>query len=198
MNVSLIKITLTIALLSWPVVAFSASKNSVLNECRAAMASGDISAAQDSATTIFTWRNLFSDELKIDGARCLTFARQSQHVYDANQGLFVTGAAIEGALDVETARDLLNQLTDAKAILDKTMIEVGAINDALIENEVHSTCSSEYLHNPQAIILNPECVRAFRKLGHPMLDEAVRDDGAYLEAKGRYNRLFEQTMGLRD
>ena len=198
MYTSATKVFLTILLLSWPITAFSASKNSVLNECREAMANGDIGSAQEAATTIFNWRNLFSDELKVDGAKCLTFARGSQYVYDANQGLFVTGAAIDKALNVETARDLLRQLDGAKATLDKMMDDVGTINAALIENEVHAVCTTEYLKAPQDIIMNPECVRAFRKLGHPQLDAALRDDGAYLEAKERYLKLFEQTRGLRD
>lgn len=185
-------------LLALPVSAFAASKNSVLNECRKAMANGDMSSAQEAATTIFNWRNLFSDELKIDGAKCLTFAREGQYVYDANLGLFVTGAAVEQALDVKTARDLLRQLAVAKTRLDKTMVEVGTINDALIENEVHSVCSDEYSKSPQTIILNAECIRAFRKLGHPQLNDALRDDGAYLEAKKRYLELFEKTSGIRD
>ena len=136
------KLALALGVCFSPSSLFAASKNSVLSDCNQAMELGDMEAAQTAADIIFSWRDLFSDELKIKGAECLTFARGGEHVYDVNLGLFVTGAAVEKALDAETARALMRQLTKAEARLERALLQVEALNNDLINNEVHATCIS--------------------------------------------------------
>ena len=44
-------------------------------------------------------------------------------------------------------------------------------NLMVILKETHSSCSKLYYKNKEATIMNPTCVEAFKKLGHPLLDK---------------------------
>jgi len=69
-------------------------------------------------------------------------------------------------------------------------------NLMLILEETHSSCSNLYLKNKEAAIINPTCVEAFKKLGHPLLD---RDKDAPLidQTNKELNRLMVLESNLK-
>ena len=61
-------------------------------------------------------------------------------------------------------------------------------NLMLILEETHSFCSNLYLKNKEATIINPTCVEAFKKLGHPLLD-TDKDAPLIEQTQKEINRL---------
>ena len=61
----------------------------------------------------------------------------------------------------------INEQSNNLSEIDKRLQN---FNLMLILEETHSSCSNLYLKNKEAAIINPTCVEAFKKLGHPLLD----------------------------
>ena len=61
----------------------------------------------------------------------------------------------------------INKQSNDLSEIDKRLQK---FNLMLILEETHSSCSNLYLKNKEAAIINPTCVEAFKKLGHPLLD----------------------------
>ena len=198
-----ILITIT-TLFSLP--AFAESKFTIMTKCMSAVDARDKPQAMSQANVILGWENIFSNELKINGAACLTFAMDKKHIYDHLTNRFVSGELVENAVSVEDQPILLAQLNKDQNILKNRIarinIDIGEqlndlnkiderlqnINLMIISKEIHSSCSKLYLKNKEATSINPTCVEAFKKLGHPLLD-TYKDAPLLEQTKKELNRL---------
>jgi len=177
--------------------SFAASKNSVISECMKAIEASDKTMLQEQANEIIKWTNLFSDELKIKGAKCLEAANGEPFVYDASQKRFVSGDAVSSAVSPQQARQIEQEFNQAKRMLDEAIDNLSTLNAELVQNEIYQACTKEYAQNPTQTMLNQICINSFSTNGHPKLEEAVNDDGQYLRAKENYNRILLKTLGIR-
>ena len=99
----LILVTLT-TLFSLP--TFAQSKNSIVTKCMSAVDARDKPQAMSQAKVILGWENIFSNELKINGAACLTYAMDKKHIYDNARNKFVSGELVDNAVSVEEISEL--------------------------------------------------------------------------------------------
>ena len=190
-------IIFSICILLFAPFSLAASKNSIMSECMKAIEASDTLKIQQQAKEIIKWTNLFSDELKIKGAKCLEAANSEPFIYDTSQKRFVSGDAVKNAISPQEARQLEQELSRAKQRLNNAIDNLSTLNAELIQNEIYQVCTEEYLENPSQTMLKPICIESFSANGHPKLAEAVNDDGQYLRAKENYNRVLLKTLGIR-
>ena len=100
---TLILVTIT-TLLSFP--AFAESKFTIVTKCMSAADARDKPQAMSQAKVILGWENIFSNELKINGAACLTFAMDKKHIYDNARNKFVSGELVDNAVTLEEMSEL--------------------------------------------------------------------------------------------
>jgi len=62
--------------------------------------------AMSQAKVILGWENMYSNELKINGAACLTFAMNKKHIYDNARNKFVSGELVDNAVTLEEMSEL--------------------------------------------------------------------------------------------
>ena len=85
---------------------FAESKFTIVTECMNAVDARDKSQAMSQAKVILGWENVFSNELKINGAACLTFAMDKKHIYDNARNKFVSGELVDNAVTLEEMSEL--------------------------------------------------------------------------------------------
>ena len=98
-----ILITIT-TLFSLP--AFAESKFTIVTKCMSAVDARDKPQAMSQAKVILGWENMYSNELKINGAACLTFAMNKKHIYDNARNKFVSGELVDNAVTLEEMSEL--------------------------------------------------------------------------------------------
>ena len=100
---TLILVTIT-TLLSFP--AFAESKFTIVTKCMSAVDARDKPQAMSQAKVILGWENMYSNELKINGAACLTYAMDKKHIYDNARNKFVSGELVDNAVTLEEMSEL--------------------------------------------------------------------------------------------
>ena len=80
---------------------------------------------------------VFSNELKINGAACLTFAMDEKHIYDNATNKFVSGELVDNAVTLEEIselQELVKVTRNKKELLlkeyeerNKTLITIGSL-----------------------------------------------------------------------
>ena len=159
---------------------------------------------------------MYGDQTRIDAAKCMSHAYGGEWVYDhsakamVNKNVVVTKLSDEQITKAQKARqekrDELAQLKKDQTILknriaritidiDEQLNDLSEIDERLqnfnlmlIFEETHSSCSNLYLKNKEAAIINPTCVEAFKKLGHPLLD-TYKDAPLIEQTQKEINRL---------
>ena len=85
---------------------FAESKFTIVTKCMSAVDARDKPQAMSQAKVILGWENVFSNELKINGAACLTFAMDEKHIYDNATNKFVSGELVDNAVTLEEISEL--------------------------------------------------------------------------------------------
>ena len=147
---------------------------------------------------------MYGDQTRIDAAKCMTYAYGGEWVYDHSAKAMINKNAVS---ERQKKRDKLYQLSNEKRILKNRIARINIdideqfneknkmderlqnINLMLILKETHTSCSDLYLKNKEAAIINPTCVEAFKKLGHPLLD-TYKDEPAIDQTDKEINRLI--------
>ena len=86
--------------------AFAESKFTIVTKCMSAVDARDKPQAMSQAKVILGWENMYSNELKINGAACLTFAMNKKHIYDNARNKFVSGELVDNAVTLEEMSEL--------------------------------------------------------------------------------------------
>lgn len=169
-----------------------------IEQCLAAHQAGDKGKVKLIASEIASIK-MYGDQTRIDAAKCMTHAFGGEWVYDHSAKAMVNKNAVVIDLsdeDIAIARAERQKKRNklAQLINDQTILEnrIGSIefdideqlndlyemderlqnfNLMVILKETHSSCSKLYYKNKEATIMNPTCVEAFKKLGHPLLDK---------------------------
>ena len=178
--------------------ALASGYKDTIEQCLAAHQAGDKGKVKLIASEIASIK-MYGDQTRIDAAECMTHAYGGEWVYDHSAKAMVNKNAVVIELsdeDIANAkserqkkRDKLYQLRNEQRILKNRMARINIdideqyneknkiderlqnINLMLILKETHTSCSDLYLKNKEAAIINPTCVEAFKKLGHPLLDK---------------------------
>ena len=158
---------------------------------------------------------MYGDQTRIDAAECMTHAYGGEWVYDHSAKAMVNKNAVterqkqiaEDWAERQKRREKLVQLRNEQRILKNRMARINIdideqyneknkiderlqnINLMLILKETHTSCSDLYLKNKEAAIINPTCVEAFKKLGHPLLD-TYKDEPAIDQSDKEIKRLI--------
>ena len=169
-----------------------------IEQCLAAHQAGDKGKVKLIASEIASIK-MYGDQTRIDAAKCMTHAFGGEWVYDHSAKTMVNknavvidlsddGIAIARA-ERQKKRDKLAQLRNDQTILENRRASIKfdideQLNDLyemderlqnfnlmVILKETHSSCSKLYYKNKEATIINPTCIEAFKKLGHPLLDK---------------------------
>tara|TARA_B110000879_G_C10986981_1_gene437682 strand:+ start:114 stop:827 length:714 start_codon:yes stop_codon:yes gene_type:complete len=169
-----------------------------IEQCLAAHQAGDKGKVKLIASEIASIK-MYGDQTRIDAAKCMTHAFGGEWVYDHSAKAMVNKNAVVIDLsdeDIAIARaerqkkrDKLAQLRNDQTILENRRASIKfdideQLNDLyemderlqnfnlmVILKETHSSCSKLYYKNKEATIINPTCIEAFKKLGHPLLDK---------------------------
>ena len=160
----LILVTLT-TLFSLP--TFAQSKNSIVTKCMSAVDARDKPQAMSQAKVILGWENIFSNELKINGAACLTFAMDKKHIYDNARNKFVSGELVDNAVSVEEISELQELVKVTKNKKELLLEEYEEKNKTLIAIGSLTACTEMYYKTPYDVMMNAVCIEAFKKNGHP-------------------------------
>ena len=160
----LILVTLT-TLFSLP--TFAQSKNSIVTKCMSAVDARDKPQAMSQAKVILGWENIFSNELKINGAACLTFAMDKKHIYDNARNKFVSGELVDNAVSVEEISELQELVKVTKNKKELLLEEYEERNKTLIAIGSLTACTEMYYKTPYDVMMNAVCIEAFKKNGHP-------------------------------
>lgn len=160
----LILVTLT-TLFSLP--TFAQSKNSIVTKCMSAVDARDKPQAMSQAKVILGWENIFSNELKINGAACLTYAMDKKHIYDNARNKFVSGELVDNAVSVEEISELQELVKVTKNKKELLLEEYEERNKTLIAIGSLTACTEMYYKTPYDVMMNAVCVEAFKKNGHP-------------------------------
>ena len=160
----LILVTLT-TLFSLP--TFAQSKNSIVTKCMSAVDARDKPQAMSQAKVILGWENIFSNELKINGATCLTFAMDKKHIYDNARNKFVSGELVDNAVSVEEISELQEFVKVTKNKKELLLEEYEERNKTLIAIGSLTACTEMYYKTPYDVMMNAVCIEAFKKNGHP-------------------------------
>ena len=160
----LILVTLT-TLFSLP--TFAQSKNSIVTKCMSAVDARDKPQAMSQAKVILGWENIFSNELKINGAACLTYAMDKKHIYDNARNKFVSGELVDNAVSVEEISELQELVKVTKNKKELLLEEYEERNKTLIAIGSLTACTEMYYKTPYDVMMNAVCIEAFKKNGHP-------------------------------
>ena len=160
----LILVTLT-TLFSLP--TFAQSKNSIVTKCMSAVDARDKPQAMSQAKVILGWENIFSNELKINGATCLTFAMDKKHIYDNARNKFVSGELVDNAVSVEEISELQELVKVTKNKKELLLEEYEERNKTLITIGSLKACTEMFYKTPYDVMMNAVCIEAFKKNGHP-------------------------------
>ena len=159
-----ILITIT-TLFSLP--TFAQSKNSIVTKCMSAVDARDKPQAMSQAKVILGWENIFSNELKINGAACLTYAMDKKHIYDNARNKFVSGELVDNAVSVEEISELQELVKVTKNKKELLLEEYEERNKTLIAIGSLTACTEMYYKTPYDVMMNAVCIEAFKKNGHP-------------------------------
>ena len=159
-----ILITIT-TLFSLP--TFAQSKNSIVTKCMSAVDARDKPQAMSQAKVILGWENIFSNELKINGAACLTYAMDKKHIYDNARNKFVSGELVDNAVSVEEISELQELVKVTKNKKELLLEEYEERNKTLIAIGSLKACTEMYYKTPYNVMMNAVCIEAFKKNGHP-------------------------------
>jgi len=159
-----ILITIT-TLFSLP--TFAQSKNSIVTKCMSAVDARDKPQAMSQANVILGWENIFSNELKINGAACLTYAMDKKHIYDNARNKFVSGELVDNAVSVEEISELQELVKVTKNKKELLLEEYEERNKTLIAIGSLTACTEMYYKTPYDVMMNAVCIEAFKKNGHP-------------------------------
>tara|TARA_B110000879_G_C10970927_1_gene431396 strand:- start:157 stop:804 length:648 start_codon:yes stop_codon:yes gene_type:complete len=188
--------------------AIAESKISTVKKCLFALKIGDTSFVNSYAEKIISWRGFSSEDEARGGAECLKAVTGEEYVYDFVKNKFVTGAEIEGAVTLRQKKLLVKEVRQNRALLmklvkelesrlnlaSKTLEEVRKsrefLNNFTIETDIYEACTKEYSRYPLKTILNPVCVKSFKKNVHPKLEKSINDK--YTETFEQYNELLER------
>jgi len=183
--------------------AFASGYKDTIEQCLAAHQAGDKGKVQLIASEIASIK-MYGDQTRIDAAKCMTYAYGGEWVYDHSAKAMINKNAVS---ERQKKRDKLYQLSNEKRILKNRIARINFdideqyneknkmderlqnINLMLILKETHTSCSDLYLKNKEAAIINPTCVEAFKKLGHPLLD-TYKDEPAIDQTDKEINRLI--------
>jgi hypothetical protein len=193
----LVQVIFSLILINTTIPAHAASKNEILRSCLSAIETNDQEKLREEAENIKVWKNLFSDELKIKGAECLSSAFSEMFVYNAVTGSFVSGTLVQTAVDPKEARRREQAFIEAKARYETALKSVEYINDALIAEDIYRVCSDKYLSEPAETLLNELCLSSFKSNGHPNLMKALDSDGEYSVARDAYERAVTGILNLK-
>ena len=160
----LILVTLT-TLFSLP--TFAQSKNSIVTKCMSAVDARDKPQAMSQAKVILGWENIFSNELKINGAACLTYAMDKKHIYDNARNKFVSGELVDNAVSVEEISELQELVKVTKNKKELLLEEYEERNKTLITIGSLKACTEMYYKTHLEVMMNAVCIEAFKKNGHP-------------------------------
>ena len=146
---------------------FAESKNSIVTKCMSAVDARDKPQAMSQAKVILGWENIFSNELKINGAACLTFAMDKKHIYDNARNKFVSGELVDNAVSVEEISELQELVKVTKNKKELLLEEYEERNKTLIAIGSLKACTEMYYKTPYNVMMNAVCIEAFKKNGHP-------------------------------
>ena len=146
---------------------FAQSKNSIVTKCMSAVDARDKPQAMSQAKVILGWENIFSNELKINGAACLTFAMDKKHIYDNATNKFVSGELVDNAVSVEEINELQELVKVTKNKKELLLEEYEERNKTLIAIGSLTACTEMYYKTPSDVMMNAVCIEAFKKNGHP-------------------------------
>lgn len=186
-----------------------------IEQCLAAHQAGDKGKVKLIASEIASIK-MYGDQTRIDAAKCMTHAFGGEWVYDHSAKAMVNknGVVIElsdediaiARAERQKKRDKLAQLRNDQTILENRRARIEfdideQLNDLyetderlqnfnlmVILKETHSSCSKLYYKNKEATIINPTCIEAFKKLGHPLLDK-YEDAPSIERTQKEINRL---------
>lgn len=177
--------------------ALAESKNEIVNSCLQAIDDNNLATIEVEAEKILEWKNLFSDELKSKGAKCLEAATRKSAIYDETAYRFVIGEATKSAISPQMARRIEKDFFNAKEQYENALKEADEINKAIIKSEVFSACNSSYLNSPEKTMLNEICIDSFTENGHPNLGATLNDDKKFLRAREYYNETLQRYLKLK-
>ena len=195
--------------------ALASGYKDTIEQCLAAHQAGDKGEVKLIASEIASIK-MYGDQTRIDAAKCMTHAFGGEWVYDHSAKAMVNknGVVIElsdediaiARAERQKKRDKLAQLRNDQTILENRRARINIDIDEQFINEVthtkrlqnfnlmvilketHSSCSKLYYKNKEATIINPTCIEAFKKLGHPLLDK-YEDAPSIERTQKEINRL---------
>ena len=195
--------------------ALASGYKDTIEQCLAAHQAGDKGEVKLIASEIASIK-MYGDQTRIDAAKCMTHAFGGEWVYDHSAKAMVNknGVVIElsdediaiARAERQKKRDKLAQLRNDQTILENRRARINIdideqfndlyetderlqnFNLVVILKETHSSCSKLYYKNKEATIINPTCIEAFKKLGHPLLDK-YEDAPSIERTQKEINRL---------
>jgi len=147
--------------------AFAESKFTIVAKCMSAVDARDKPQAMSQAKVILGWENVFSNELKINGAACLTFAMDEKHIYDNATNKFVSGELVDNAVTLEDPSELQELVKVTRNKKELLVKEYEERNKTLITIGSLKACTEKYFKTPLEVMMNAVCIEAFKKNGHP-------------------------------
>ena len=172
---------------------FAESKNSIVTKCMSAVDARDKPQAMSQAKVILGWENIFSNELKINGATCLTFAMDKKHIYDNARNKFVSGELVDNAVSVEEISELQELVKVTKNKKELLLEEYEERNKTLIAIGSITACTEMYYKTPYDVMMNAVCIEAFKKNGHP---ETIDLRNELTDAIKKHNYLYIKLKSL--
>lgn len=167
-----------------PSVAYAQSKREVLALCQDAVATGDNDTAISLANVVQTWTSLFSAELEIGGAECISAATGEKWQYSRATLSFASVAELEAERQNRIAKinarsemlnsrrcELLGELFPMLARENELQEAIEASQREIqlgimqAQTETVQACHDWYLRDAMAALTNPVCNSLFLSVG---------------------------------